>query len=595
MRKASAEVAQTGNQDAVSSLLVERLRVGFWLILLGNAAFALADLRLEPAHVVRLYQYKLLATAVVLGALWLLPRCTTDAALEWTGLLVLGVVDLITAGQGIIIGDPVTTPALCITASVAASALIPWTAWAQLIAATMAGLAIGWNAYAVVGGFDALLGYPALPVVLSLAVSVYVAYTFQTYRNALAQRDRARDEETRIASALARVGQAMISSLDSPDLLEGLCQLTTDVLSCDFSHTFLWHPDEDVYRAVAGYGDSRERCEALRALKLPREMVRSLIARLERDGLVQVSAALNAELLPPGVQAAYGMTLALFVALRRGGDIIGIHSAGYRGRQEPFVHEQERISTGMAQIASLALENARLITELTSAHRIKSDFVATMSHELRTPLNVTIGYADLLLDGAFGELGPEQADTMGRLRKQAGDLLDLVSTTLDLSRLDAGRMTLQREETDIARLLAEIEVETRTAWSSPAVEFVWNLAPEVPRLHTDATKLKVVLSNLIGNAVKFTAAGNITVHARPYRDGVEIAISDTGIGISSENQSSIFEPFSQADESIGARYGGAGLGLHIVRRLLDLLGGTITVGSELGHGSTFRVWLPREG
>jgi signal transduction histidine kinase len=126
------------------------------------------------------------------------------------------------------------------------------------------------------------------------------------------------------------------------------------------------------------------------------------------------------------------------------------------------------------------------------------------------------------------------------------------------------------------------------------LDFIWKVEGELPPLHTDPGKLKVVLKNLIGNAVKFTKEGGITVEARRYSGGVEIAVSDTGIGIPPEAVESIFEPFRQADSSITHAHGGTGLGLHIVKRLLELLGGTVTVESEVGRGSTFRVWVPRE-
>jgi signal transduction histidine kinase len=126
----------------------------------------------------------------------------------------------------------------------------------------------------------------------------------------------------------------------------------------------------------------------------------------------------------------------------------------------------------------------------------------------------------------------------------------------------------------------------------PGVRLLWQAAPTLPVLHTDHTKLKIVLKNLLENAVKFTDAGTVTMEVQPREGGVEFAVADTGTGIAPEVQEVMFEMFRQGDNSMTRHYGGVGLGLYIVRRLLELLGGTVTVKSEVGQGSTFRVWLP---
>jgi signal transduction histidine kinase len=288
-----------------------------------------------------------------------------------------------------------------------------------------------------------------------------------------------------------------------------------------------------------------------------------------------------------------GATVVLCMALRRGDEVMGVHVAGYRDRAAPFTARQERTARGLGQLASLALENGRLVEELERANRLKSDFVATMSHELRTPLNVIIGYNDLALEGVFGELTQEQRETLDRVRRSALELLELINTTLSLSRLDTDRQPLDVRAVAIPALIAELDTETREARArKPNVHMVWDLPPDLPQLQTDPIKLKVVLKNLIANAVKFTERGHVTVRAQAHDGGVQFAVSDTGIGVPPEAQQIIFEPFRQADSSTTRRYGGVGLGLYIVRRLLDLLGGSVTAESEVGRGSTFRVWVP---
>jgi PAS domain S-box-containing protein len=399
-------------------------------------------------------------------------------------------------------------------------------------------------------------------------------------------------EEAHVSAALARGGEELISSLDTNTVLDRLCRLTADMLRCDFSHTYFWDADSQAYVAAAGFGDTPEQWEAMRLLRVPRALIPGLVARLERDGLAQSGARLNPGLVPTALQETYGVTHGMFVLLRRRGEPVAIHTAGFRGRDEPFTSAQERVLRGIAHLGSLALENAVLVEELERANRVKSDFVANMSHELRTPLNVIIGYNDLMLDSAFGPLTEDQRGILRRSGQNARELLDLISATLDLSRLDAGRGSLLVEEIDIRTLVGNLEAEMRTAGFNPGVELRCSVADDVPVLSSDAVKLRVILKNVLGNALKFTHQGSVELNAATDGDGVCLTIRDTGIGIPAELQEQIFEPFFQADASIGTRYGGAGLGLHIVRRLVQVLGGAVSMRSAPGQGSEFRIHVP---
>ena len=433
-------------------------------------------------------------------------------------------------------------------------------------------------------------GFAPDQVRLLESIAHHVAIAFET-----TELYRAQQEEAQIAAALARVGREMISLLDTPALLDRLCQLTTEVLDCDASHTILWKPEGDSFVPVAAYGYPAELWEALRLLVLPRERLAESLAPLEQNEVTQQSMA---DLSDPGLRLLgkeLGLTVAMGMALRRGRQMIGFHSACRLGRKEPFTPQQERIARGMAQLASLALENARLVEELDRASRLKSDFVATMSHELRTPLNVIVGYNDLLLDGAFGSVSPEQSEALLRMEGSAAQLLELINTTLDVSRLEAGRLPVNLEEVDPAALLREVDAETRDLQERHGLQFTWSIPPLLPRLRTDPVKLKIVLKNLIGNAIKFTEHGSVTVNAAPLGNNLEFHVSDTGIGIAPEAQSVIFEPFRQADGSTTRRHGGVGLGLYIARRLIEMLGGTVEVHSEVGKGATFCVSLPIAG
>ncbi|MGE0682915.1 MAG: sensor histidine kinase, partial [Candidatus Binatia bacterium] len=165
---------------------------------------------------------------------------------------------------------------------------------------------------------------------------------------------------------------------------------------------------------------------------------------------------------------------------------------------------------------------------------------------------------------------------------------------LDVSRLEAGRLPVEEKTVQVAELVQDVEVETRGLRDMANLSFTWNVDAQLPAVLTDPLKLKIILKNLIGNAVKFTPKGSVTVDAHAREGGVEISIADTGIGIAPEEKETIFEPFRQLKNGREQKLQGVGLGLYIVRRMLELLGGAISVDSTLGHGSTFRVWLPKD-
>lgn len=260
--------------------------------------------------------------------------------------------------------------------------------------------------------------------------------------------------------------------------------------------------------------------------------------------------------------------------------------------QEVREREAENFAL-LAEARKAAQELAKAKEAAEAADRTKSEFLATMSHELRTPLHVVLGYIDLLGDGEFGPVTAAQEDILQRARRQTVGLVDLISAILDLSRLEAGRLPVEMKEVHLAELLQEVEAETQEIREEQVgVESVWTVAEELPVLYTDPGKLKIVIKNLINNATKFTEHGRITVDAYQHQGGVEIAVKDTGIGIPPEELPLIFEPFRQVANKMARAVSGTGLGLHIVKRLLGMLGGAITVESQIGHGSTFRVWVP---
>jgi PAS domain S-box-containing protein len=406
-----------------------------------------------------------------------------------------------------------------------------------------------------------------------------------------AERRRQEQEENAfVAESLAHLGQELITSLDLPVLLDRLCRSTAEVLGCDSSHTFLLD-ENGTFEQVASHGDPPQLTEVLRSLPITAEQSRGLVAAMEREWVVLSRPGDG--LLADHLWEAYGTTSAIIIALRRGSRLVGAQSAALRAGHGEFGRRHVRIALGLARLASLAIANARLVAELEAASRLKSDFVATMSHELRTPLNVILGYNEILLE-ELGSLDPGHGEALHCMRSSAMELLELIEATLDLSRLEAGRAPLQLADVDLRAWMDEVRHETVALRAAKnQLSFDWR-APNEVHAHTDALKLKVILKNLLSNAIKFTAAGSIDV-AVAQRDGkIEISVRDTGIGMSPETQAVMFEAYRQGDGSMTREYGGVGLGLYIVSRLVDALCGTIEVESEPGRGSTFRVRVPAD-
>jgi signal transduction histidine kinase len=256
--------------------------------------------------------------------------------------------------------------------------------------------------------------------------------------------------------------------------------------------------------------------------------------------------------------------------------------------------KQTNLDLRESEKAATLLEHERRDAE--SASNAKSQFMANMSHELRTPLNAIIGYSELMLEDAQDEGAEERASDLSKIRASGRQLLELINDVLDISKIEAGKIELDNKPVELAEILSEVE-----SIAVPLMEVNGNrfkiIAPdEMGRIECDEQRLRQVLLNLLSNAAKFTEKGDIDLSVE--RDGagwVRFVVRDSGIGMSGEQVERLFQPFVQADSSITQRFGGTGLGLVISQRFVEMMGGRITIESELGEGSCLTVWMPKNG
>jgi len=239
---------------------------------------------------------------------------------------------------------------------------------------------------------------------------------------------------------------------------------------------------------------------------------------------------------------------------------------------------------------------ARLNRQAEAATRAKSEFLANMSHEIRTPLTAIMGFAEMLLtEGDIGKAPPQRIEAVHTIIRNSDYLLRLINDILDLSKIEAGKMEIERQTVTLRELVDEVVQLTQLRAREKQLPIHVSYESAVPTLiHTDPTRLRQVLINLVANAIKFTESGHVGISIRYERDGrngpeLQFAVSDTGIGMSEEQLQRLFQPFTQADGSTTRRFGGTGLGLSISKRLVEWLGGRIEVTSQPGQGSTFRV------
>ena len=393
------------------------------------------------------------------------------------------------------------------------------------------------------------------------------------------------DEALQTASTLSETAMVLASIHDPDLLLETMARRITDATGCDLGAVHLLDEDCGALRFAAGVGTA-ESLEGIRRVEGRPELFAALLAGAEDDVVELADVRADDRFI-----ARIGSAIAscLCVPLRKAERLIGVLTIGYTDRTGRFARRQVALAKGLAHHAIVALETARLVRSLEEASRAKSDFVAAVSHDLRTPIHVLVGYADMLLEGAMGQLTAEQRDLVDRIRERSLQFRDLVDGILAVARLDAQRDVVLAAPIRLDQLCAAVlrELDDRRA-AGVVVRF----RARSVTVAVDAPKVRMILRNLVSNALKFTTTGEVFVAAEVEDATLCLRVTDTGPGIVPEERAGIFEMFNQG--SAGRRAGGSGLGLglYLVRRLAQVLGGRVRLVEAAPGRTVFEVTLP---
>ena len=406
------------------------------------------------------------------------------------------------------------------------------------------------------------------------------------------------DQERHLSESetLRRVGQSISATLNLQDVLRLVTEEGARLLGCEAGMLTLCTTDHEVEVA-----DASGFLAHWRGLRIPlAESLTDMVVR-EHRAIRQVEvqeAEPHSLVLRDGTTEGSVPQSLLAVPLWQEERPMGA-LAVLTTTSRTFSLDDERILQILADQAVHAITNAQLYTQLQSAlqreqeaNQQKSAFFAGVSHELRTPLNIILGYIDLIREGVIGQVDRATAEALDRVRKSVLHLTALITDLLDLARIERAEFHIHREPVDTEKLLQEICAQWEKVIHDKGLSFRRVGDCPLPRITTDKARLRQVLDNLLGNAVKFTLAGHIAVGASAPDHSLKIWVEDTGIGIDPADQGRIFDEFQQVESGTMLQAGGVGLGLAVSKKLVLLLGGTLTVEGLPGQGSTFTVTLP---
>ena len=429
-------------------------------------------------------------------------------------------------------------------------------------------------------------------IVQQAALAIQNAQSYGQTQTALANQARLSAE----LRAVSDVSIATAATLDADRLLAAAADLTR--ASFDLYHAHIYLLDEARTTLVLRAGSGEIGRRMLREGRQIAVDARSIVARAarEHDVVVVPDVRQSSDFLPHPLlpQTQSEMAVPLIVGDR----LLGVLDVQ---AEEPDRFQPDDVLVHKILAAQLAVatqnayyfaEQLRTAEQLREVDRLKTDFLARMSHELRTPLNSIIGFADVLLMGLDGDLTERMVEDLQLIRSSGHHLREIIGDILDMSKIEAGRLELIVEPFDLERIAGELMATAAPLAEQKGLALNLDIARDVGPLVADRTRVRQVLWNLIGNAIKFTDRGQIAVTVRRDNGEVLFAVRDTGIGIAPEHLPHIFDPFSQINPGRRGSISGTGLGLSISKSLVELHGGHIWVESQPGRGSTFHFAIP---
>ena len=398
--------------------------------------------------------------------------------------------------------------------------------------------------------------------------------------------------------ALGEVSQAVSSTLDLEEVLNTIVAQAVQLSGTDAGAIYEFDETTKEFQLRATHRMSQELIEAIRESRI--RLGETVVGRAAVNRRAeQAPDILNepASTIRDVVERA-GFRALLAVPLLREGRVIGALVVRRRVPGE-FHKETVDLLQTFATQSVLAIQNARLFREIEEkghqleiASKHKSQFLANMSHELRTPLNAILGYTELIVDNIYGEVPEKIREVLDRVEKSGRHLLGLINDVLDLSKIEAGQLTLSLTDYSMRDVVQTVFTSVESLAAEKKLALKVTVPPDLPPARGDERRIAQVLLNLVGNAIKFTEAGDVKVLVTSADGAFTVSVADTGPGIAAADQQKIFEEFQQADSSSTRKKGGTGLGLSIAKRIIEMHGGRISVESSLGNGSTFRFTVP---
>jgi signal transduction histidine kinase/putative methionine-R-sulfoxide reductase with GAF domain len=401
--------------------------------------------------------------------------------------------------------------------------------------------------------------------------------------------------------ALGEVSRAVSSTLDLETVLSTIVARAVQLSGTLGGVIYEYDDDSSEFHVRATHQMAQEQYEVLRAtpVRLGQGAVGqagALRKPVEVPDILDAQAPVAPQVQPILVRLGYRALLAvplLFEDRITGGLVVWRSETGH------FSREVVSLLETFATQSVLAIQNARLFHEIEDksrqlevASQHKSEFLANMSHELRTPLNGILGFNEMILDHIYGEVPPELREPLTEIQNSGRHLLRLINNVLDLSKIEAGRMELALGDYAVQDTVAQVRASLHSLAADKGLEFVTAVPGDLPLAHGDAGRITQCLTNLAGNAIKFTRQGRVEIAVELQGELLVYRVSDTGIGIEPDRIGTLFTEFRQADATIASEFGGSGLGLSITRKFAEMHGGRVWVESEPGKGSTFFLAVP---